>query len=456
MVYKPKMLFFVFVVVACSLHLCCADADYFQENNEYSDEGRALSLAAANHPAVVAGGGLVTLGLIGPILGALATVGKGATNRRSSYDDPYYYDERQDYATEGNARYAQNVRNFEEKTFRSAARTALRGMRNVRFSTRRFGKALKHGVRAMGHNTVQGMAAMARSTGHMAKSAGKGMQAMARTAGKGLVKAGSVARLGVSKVGNRLGRVGLRTQRFGRKLAGVGVAAARGLRHVKNSYRRNAIQARASLGNGIYAAGEGISRVGETVKGSLKTVSRGYKNYVNRLGTAYQRSIRRLGHVGPSVGNAVQDSVSRIGEIASESAATLGGIATDVTDQVSRVAEAASSIPKSLSNVAEEKKVQDCFLQAMCYLSTPYLSQNEVKRRKRALKSISENGEWENLQHDDGDVEEEYRDLNEEYRRNRPEFFDNYAHMDDCEVFECGVATFGRKVVGAVRKFGNR
>ena len=74
----------------------------------------------------------------------------------------------------------------------------------------------------------------------------------------------------------------------------------------------------------------------------------------------------------------------------------------------------------------------------------------------RALNSISENGEWENLQHDDGDVGEEYRDLNEEYRRNRPEFFDNYAHMDDCEVFECGVATFGRKVVGAVRKFGNR
>ena len=206
---------------------------------------------------------------------------------------------------------------------------------------------------------------------------------MARTAGRGLGKAANVARIGVTKVGNGLSRVGLRTQRFGRKLAGVGVAAARGLRHVKDSYRRNAIQARTSLGNGIYAAGEGISRVGETVKGSLKSVSRGYKNYVNRLGTAYQRSIRRLGHVGPSVGNAVQDSVSRIGEIASESAAKLGGIATDVTDQVSRVAEVASSIPKSLSTVAEEKKVQDCFLQAMCYLSTPYLSQNEVRRRKR-------------------------------------------------------------------------
>ena len=81
--------------------------------------------------------------------------------------------------------------------------------------------------------------------------------------------------------------------------------------------------------------------------------------------------------------NAFDDSVSRIGEFASVSAAKFGGLATDVTDRVSRVAEVASDLPKSLSNVAQEKKVQDCFLQAMCYIGTPYLSQNEVRRRKR-------------------------------------------------------------------------
>ena len=207
-------------------------------------------------------------------------------------------------------------------------------------------------------------------------SAGQGMRTMARVAGTGLSKVGGVARKGVLVVGNGLRRFGDGTKRVGRRLAGVGVAAARGLSHVKDSYRRNAIQARASLGNQIYAAGEGISRVGNAF-------SRGYQNYVNRLGTAYQRSIRRLGHVKPTLENAVQDSVSRIGEIASEGAATLGGIATDVTDQVSKVAEVPSDIAKSLSNVAQEKRVQDCFLQAMCYLSTPYLSHNEVKRRKR-------------------------------------------------------------------------
>jgi hypothetical protein len=191
----------------------------------------------------------------------------------------------------------------------------------------------------------------------------------------------------MSSVGNGLQRVGFRTKTFGRKLAGVGVAAARGLRNVGNSYRRNVVEARSSLGNGLYYVGDKISRVGNA-----------YTRGLNRLGSAYQRSIRRLGYVKPTLQNAVQDSVSRIGELASVSAAKFGGIATDVTDRVSRVAEVASDLPKSLSNVAREKKVQDCFLQAMCYLSTPYLSRNEVRRRKRALGSIPENGGWENFQ----------------------------------------------------------
>ena len=207
-------------------------------------------------------------------------------------------------------------------------------------------------------------------------SAGKGMHTVARMAGGGLAKAATVARLGMYSVGHGLNRVGRRTQIFGRKLAGVGQAAARGLSRVGDSYKQNALAARTSLGNGIYHVGSGISRVGNAA-------SRSYRRYLNRLGTAYQRSLRRLGRVRPSLQSAVHDSVSRIGELASVSAAKFGGLATDVSDQVSRVAEVASDLPKSLSNVAQEKKVQDCFLQAMCYISTPYLSQNEVKRRKR-------------------------------------------------------------------------
>lgn len=108
----------------------------------------------------------MTLGLLGS---TLALVPSLAANRRSSYDDPYYYDERQDIIAAGNAVYANNVRSFEDRTFRAAARSALRGLRNMRHSGRRFGKGLRKTARAMGHNTVEGFRAMARSTGKMAK-----------------------------------------------------------------------------------------------------------------------------------------------------------------------------------------------------------------------------------------------------------------------------------------------
>ena len=83
-------------------------------------------------------------------------------------------------------------------------------------------------------------------------SAGKGMHTVARMAGEGLGRAASVARLGMYSVGHGLNRVGRRTQIFGRKLAGVGQAAARGLSRVGDSYKQNALAARTSLGNGIY------------------------------------------------------------------------------------------------------------------------------------------------------------------------------------------------------------
>ena len=202
---------------------------------------------------------------------------------------------------------------------------------------------------------------------------------MARMAGHGISKVGSVARTGVATVGNGFARMGRRTHQFGRKLAGVGVAAARGLSHVGDSYRRNVVQARTSVGNGLYYIGDGVSRMGHGIRKIPYVAKKGLR----RLGSAYARSLKRLGYVKPSIQNAVYDSVSRIGDLASDSAAKLGGLATDVSDGVSRVAEVASDLPKSLSNAAQERKVQDCFLQAMCYISTPYLSKNEVRRRKR-------------------------------------------------------------------------
>lgn len=121
---------------------------------------------------VAVASGLVTLpialGLVGSSL-ALARAQRTSSNRRSDYDDPYYYDQRQDVIAEGNRQYARNVKAFESRLFGGAARNALRGLDNLRRSSRHYGRGIKKTARAMGHNTVEGIRAMARSTGHMAR-----------------------------------------------------------------------------------------------------------------------------------------------------------------------------------------------------------------------------------------------------------------------------------------------
>ena len=118
---------------------------------------------------VVAASGLVTLPVALGLLGSGLALARTSSNRRSDYDDPYYYDERQDVIAEGNRQYATNVRAFEDRVFGQAARNALSGMRNMRRTSRRFRDGLRKTARAMGHNTVQGVRAMARGTGQMAR-----------------------------------------------------------------------------------------------------------------------------------------------------------------------------------------------------------------------------------------------------------------------------------------------
>ena len=69
---------------------------------------------------------------------------------------------------EGTRAYVENVRNFEDRAFRAAART-LKGVWNIRKSGRRYGNALRKGAREFRRNAVQGIHTMARSTRKMAK-----------------------------------------------------------------------------------------------------------------------------------------------------------------------------------------------------------------------------------------------------------------------------------------------
>ena len=102
------------------------------------------------------------------------------------------------------------------------------------------------------------------------------MRTIARVAGTGLSNAGSVARKRVSVIGHGLRRFRDDAKLVRHRLSDSAAAAARGFSHINDSNKRNAILPRTSIGNHIYAYGEGTRRVGGMF-------SKGYRNYVNKL-----------------------------------------------------------------------------------------------------------------------------------------------------------------------------
>jgi len=176
-------------------------------------------------------------------------------------------------------------------------------------------------------------------------------------------------------------------------------AALRGLVKVGRSYIRNLDRASKTAYNGLRNFGttykRGISRVGEAA---------------TNLASAYTRGVARMGSAAKtSLSDVASDGVSRLGEIST----TIGDFATDV-------AETAVAVPKSLGNVVKDKKMRDCVLQAMCYISTPFIDPNSnyVKR------STEQNNE-------------EIVDLTKEESEK--------IRVEDCEAFQCQMVSFGRQ-----------
>lgn len=49
---------------------------------------------------------------------------------------------------------------------------------------------------------------------------------------------------------------------------------------------------------------------------------------------------------------------------------------------VSKVAEVATTVPQTMASVATDKKLQECILQTMCYVSSPYLNGDKTQRKR--------------------------------------------------------------------------
>lgn len=342
---------------------------------------------------------LFTFGLLG---GALALY---SPKRRHdlSVDRSGYYEDPQ-------LSYAQRVNQYESRIYDRFSGTLGRIGNNARHVTQR----LRNAVRRTGQRSLGMMRVGANSIARLASATDRNLRGMARTATKGL-----------RKISSRMNRVGTGSiERMGSMSTNVGVAAVRGLYKVSRAYLKGLDRASRNAFTGLKRAGStykrGISRVGNMASGIASAYSRGVK----RMGSA-------AATVPTSLGDVAADGVSRLGELASASAATIGDFASGVGD-------AALSVPKSLSNVAKDKKMRDCLLQAMCYISTPFIDPNS-NYVKRSVELLQEN----NAEYD----EELLVDLAQLNHGEAP------LRMEDCDAFKCQVVSLGKKAYDVVSKF---
>lgn len=253
-------------------------------------------------------------------------------DRQGYYDNSGYYEQ-------GDPRlsYAQRVNQFEQKLYDRFAGTFRTLGTNARHAT----KKIRNAMRRTGQRSLGVVRLGANSIARLASATDRNLRGMARTATRGL-----------RKISSRMNRVGSGSiERMGSMGSNAGVAAIRGLYKVSRAYLNG-------LDRASHAAFKGLRRVGKT----------------------YRRGISRVGQVASGLASAYSRGVSRMGDAAlpsfSDGVDRLGELATQVSD-------AALSVPKSLSNVAKDQKMRDCLLQAMCYVSTPFIDPNSnyVKRR---------------------------------------------------------------------------
>lgn len=353
---------------------------------------------------------LFTLGLLGGGLALYSPnkrkdfVGSPASVDRQGYSDGYY-----DYYPP--LSYAQRVKSVENRI----SGRLLGGLRGTLNNARKVSSRIRGAARRTGQRSLNVLRRAGGAVGRMASATDRNLRGLARTANRGL-----------RRIGAKLSRTGTGSiERMGSAGSNAGVAAIRGLYKVSRAYANGFEKATKNAYNGLSNVGRtykrGFSRVGNNIAGLANAYSRGVK----RMGQASSDNTGRLTDWS-------SDAVNRLGELASHGAATIGGLATQASDAAlavpTAISDAALAVPKSLSTFSNDKKMRDCLLQAMCYISTPFIDPNSNYVKRSA------------------EDDEVLMDLAQELNDGTP------VRMEDCEAFKCEVVKYGKQAYEIVSK----
>ena len=171
----------------------------------------------------------------------------------------------------------------------------------------------------------------------IARIGDRAMRTFARATTNGFRRLGGATYNGVERAGNGAGS----------GIARVGMSARRGISRMTEAYSRS-----------LARAGLGIIGVGSSATRRLSNVAKTYMRGISRIGTAASRATSRMG--------SSSSLTSRMGELSG-----------DEDDKVA--VEGATSDPKSIGN---NQKIQDCLMQTMCYVTSPFLTGDRTQRKR--------------------------------------------------------------------------
>ena len=144
---------------------------------------------------------------------------------------------------------------------------------------------------------------------------------------------------------------------------------------------------------------------------------------------------------------------------------SVGSITNIVSGGVSDSIESVSDTAGTLSRVVSDKKIKDCLLQAICYL-TPEESGEEGEGRKNKEKQDrreKEKKEKQKRKKQKKKNKKKNKDQQEEIETSADEEIDEYdedtnnieINSDDCEVFQCDIVSYGYSAFKVFEKMRN-
>jgi len=167
--------------------------------------------------------------------------------------------------------------------------------------------------------------------------------------------------------------------------------------------------------------------------------------------------------IKPGVGTL--DILPDISRMSSGAIESVGSITNIVSGGVSDSIESVSDTAGTLSRVVSDKKIKDCLLQAICYL-TPEESGEEGEGRKNKEKQDrreKEKKEKQKRKKQKKKNKKKNKDQQEEIETSADDDIEEYdeetnnieINSDDCEVFKCDIVSYGYSAFKVFEKMRN-